>query len=85
VDAAREAGWNDPQIAQAIHVAAAWNYTNRFALAFGVQPDWLHPYDVDATVPIRTAGTLAEREFLINFLTGGPKPPAPPGGSPTPR
>jgi len=71
VDASREAGWEDPQIAQAIHVASAWNYTNRFALAFGVEPDWLHPYDPRATVPIRTAGTEAERKFLIEFLSSG--------------
>ncbi len=71
VEAARAAGWTDEQLAQTIHVAAAWNYTNRFVAAFGVQRDWLHPFDADAQFPIRTAGTEAERQYLINFLSGG--------------
>lgn len=70
VEAARAAGWSEPQIAQSIFVAAAWNFTNRFANGFGLPGDWLHPYAPDAAIPMRTCGSEEERKVVIDFLSG---------------
>ncbi|MBI3865128.1 MAG: carboxymuconolactone decarboxylase family protein [Planctomycetia bacterium] len=37
VDKARQAGWSDPQIAEAIYIAALFAFFNRVADAFGLE------------------------------------------------
>lgn len=39
VDGLRAAGWSDPQIAEAVYVAALFNLFTRLADAFGISPD----------------------------------------------
>jgi alkylhydroperoxidase family enzyme len=41
VEALREAGWTDPQIAEAVYITAMFAFFNRVADAFGLQdPDY---------------------------------------------
>lgn len=39
VQALRDAGWSEPQIAEAVYVTALFAFFNRVADAFGIPPD----------------------------------------------
>ena len=65
---ATETGWSDAEVAHAIHVTALMNMNNLMAEGFGYPPDWIHPYDPEATIPIEECGTAQERKVLLDFF-----------------
>ncbi len=65
---ATETGWSEAEVAHAIQVIALMNMNNLMAEGFGYPPDWIHPYDPEATIPIEECGTPQQREVLLEFL-----------------
>jgi len=63
-----ETGWSEAEVAHAIQVTALMNMNNLMAEGFGYPPDWMHPYDPEAVIPIEECGTPEERKGLLEFL-----------------
>ncbi len=52
VVAARQAGWADREVAEAIFFVSYFNMLTRIASAFALPPDESHPFPPGATMPL---------------------------------
>ncbi|UCG52908.1 MAG: hypothetical protein JSW58_04950 [Candidatus Latescibacterota bacterium] len=50
--AAREAGWSESEVANAIFIVSYFNMVTRIAEAFALPPDENHPYDPQTKLPM---------------------------------